>query len=87
MNSLFLSNGAKHRLQTELQNSESEKISSFNISINKNHRPQTVLETIDIIHNNNKYSILGYFLTRMPFGVRHSFILWIYAYTLGVLNV
>lgn len=73
MNSLFLSNRAKHRLQTELQKSISEKINSLNISINRNHRPQTLLETITIIDNNNKYSILGYLLTRTPFGVRHSF--------------
>lgn len=66
---------------------EVRKISSLNISTSRNHRPQILLETIISIHNNNKYSILGYLLTVMPFGGRHSFILWVYTYTLGVLIV
>jgi len=87
MNSLFLNNRAKRRLQTELQKSRSEKRSGLNISINGNHRPQTLLETITIIDNDNKDSILGDLLTRMSFGVRHRLVLWIYTYTLGVLNI
>jgi len=64
---------------------EKKKKNKKTVNINRNHTPQILLETIT--DKNNKYSILGYLLTRIPFGVKDSFILWIYTNIWGVLNV
>lgn len=82
VNGLFLSN----RIKMELRKVEVRRKRIVDININKNHGLQILLEMI-IVTDNNKSIILHFLLTTMLFVVRDSFILWMYTFILGILNV